>query len=335
VCHPCDKRRVGPLWLGREDLAALLSVAECIPLMEQALSALAQGEAQQPLRQVLRPEGSAGALASMPAALSSLGVMGLKALTIFPGNHAAGIESHQGVVLLFDAADGRLLCAVDASPITAVRTAAVSAVATRLLAREDAGDLALLGAGVQAEAHLSAMRLVREIRRVRVWSRTPARAAAFVRRMSEAHGGGIEAAASAREAVEDADIVCVATAASEPVLQGPWLAPGAHVNAVGSSTPQARELDAAAVARARLFVDRRESALAEAGDFLRARAEGAVSDASIVAELGELLLGAPGRRTADEITLFKSVGLGIEDVATARHVYQKALRLGAGTRLLK
>jgi ornithine cyclodeaminase len=324
---------VDPLWLGREDLAALLSVAECIPLMEQALRALARGEAQQPLRQVLRPQGSAGTLASMPATLSSLGVMGVKALTIFPGNHAVGLESHQGAVLLFDAADGRLLCALDASPITAMRTAAVSAVATRLLAREDAGDLALLGAGVQAEAHLSAMRLVREIRRVRVWSRTPAHAAAFVRRMSEAHGGGIEAAASAREAVEGAAIVCAATAASEPVLQGAWLAPGAHVNAVGSSTPQARELDAAAVARARLFVDRRESAMAEAGDFLRARAEGAASDASIVAELSELLVGAPGRRTADEITLFKSVGLGIEDLATARHVYEKALRLGAGTRL--
>lgn len=322
-----------PLWLGSRDVAALLSMEECIPRMERALRALSSGAAVQPLRQVLRPTGSAGALASMPAALPDAGPLAVKALTLFPGNHAMGLDSHQGAVLLFDGGDGRLLCILDAARVTAVRTAAVSAVATRLLAREDAGDLSILGTGVQAEAHLAALRLVRDVRRVRVWGRDPGRAAEFAARMREAHGGGVEAVASAREAVASADLVCTATAAREPILEGAWLSPGAHVNAVGSSTPQARELDAAAVARARLFVDRRESALAEAGDFLRARDEGAVDDSAIQAELGEVLAGAPGRRSEAEITLFKSVGLGLFDLFAAQLAYERAVRLGVGTPL--
>lgn len=327
-------RAVETLVLGRDAVASLLPMEACIARMETALRSLARGEAQQPLRQVLRPPGGAGALASMPAVLADPPVLGVKALSIFPGNHAAGIDSHQGAVLLFDARDGRLLCILDAGAITAVRTAAVSAVATRALARAEASDLAIIGAGVQAASHLEAMLLVRRIRRVRVWSRTAWHALELAQRMSTGHGVAVEVARTAREAVEGADLICTCTAAAEAVVQGPWLAPGAHVNAVGSSTPSARELDAAAVARARLVVDSRVSAMSEAGDFLRARAEGAVGDGHIAAELGEVLSGsAPGRRTPGEITLFKSVGLAVEDVAAGFHVYDEALKTGAGLRL--
>lgn len=322
------------LVLGRDAIASLLPMHECLPLMEGALRSLARGEVLQPLRQVLRPPGALGALASMPAALSAPNILGVKALSIFPGNHDAGIDSHQGAVLLFDATDGRLLSIQDAGAITAVRTAAVSAVATRALAREEAGDLAIVGAGVQAAAHLEAMLLVRRIRRVRVWSRNAGHTAEFAQRTSVEKGVLVEVARTAREAVDGADLICTCTAAREPVVLGPWLARGAHVNAVGSSTPGARELDADAISRGRLFVDSRASALAEAGDFLRARDEGAVGDGHIAAELGEVLIGAAaGRQGPAEITVFKSVGLAVEDVAAAWHVYDKAVRSGAGLRL--
>jgi ornithine cyclodeaminase/alanine dehydrogenase-like protein (mu-crystallin family) len=192
--------------------------------------------------------------------------------------------------------------------------------------------LALLGSGVQAATHLEAMRHARPIERVRVWSRTPSRLNAFAQRASERHGLPVEACASAREAVEGADIVCTTTASREPVLLGEWLAAGTHINAVGASLPTARELDSSAMARARLIVDRRESALNEAGDFLLARREGAIGDDHIRGELGELLLGRViGRTSKEEITLFKSLGLAIEDVAAAQHIYRRAKETGLGT----
>lgn len=255
-------------------------------------------------------------------------VAGVKVITVMPGNHAHGEESHQGLVLLFEQERGRPLALLDATAVTAIRTAAASAVATRALAREDAGDLALLGSGTQARSHLEAMSAVRRLRRVRVWSRNPESARRFAEMGSRGPGltpEAIEAMPSAREAVEGADLICTVTAATEPVLQGDWIAPGAHVNAVGACTPRARELDGAAVARSRLFVDRRESALAEAGDFLLARSEGAVTDDHILGELGEVLEGRiPGRQSQEEITLFKSLGIAVEDLAAGRHVYRKA-----------
>jgi ornithine cyclodeaminase len=268
-----------------------------------------------------------GLLGVMPGILGSPGdddpnrpVAGVKVITVMPGNHAHGEESHQGVVVLFEQERGRPLAVLDATAVTAIRTAAASAVATRALAREDAGDLAILGSGTQARSHLEAMRAVRTLRRVRVWSRNPESARRF------AEEEGVETAASAREAVEGADLICTVTAATSPILQGDWISPGAHVNAVGACTPKARELDSAAVARSRLFVDRLESALAEAGDFLLAREEGAVTDAHILGELGEVLEGrVPGRRSAEEITLFKSLGIAVEDLAAGRHVYRKAI----------
>lgn len=311
------------LFLNQTDVEALLPMRECIEVVEEALRSLTRGEALQPLRSALWMPDRHGLLAVMPGMLGSLGgedpVAGVKVITVMPGNHAHGEESHQGLVLLFEQERGRPLAVLDATAITAIRTAAASAVATRALAREDAGDLAVLGSGTQARTHLEAMRAVRTLRRVRVWSRNPESA----RRFAEAEG--VETAASAREAVQGADLICTVTASTEPVLYGDWIAPGAHVNAVGACTPKAREFDAAAVARSRLFVDRRESALAEAGDFLLAREEGAVTDAHILGELGEVLEGTiPGRRSGEEITLFKSLGIAVEDLAAGRHVYRKA-----------
>jgi ornithine cyclodeaminase len=258
--------------------------------------------------------------------------MGLKAVSVMPKNHGTEYDSHQGVVLLFEIEHGSLLAVIDASSITAIRTAAVSAAATDLLARADSSDLAILGSGVQARTHLEAMHAVRRLRRVRVWSRDHAHARDFAERESPRFACSVEPVAEARAAVEDAAIICTTTASREPVLQGDWIAPGAHVNAAGASIAAARELDTRAVQRARLYVDRRESALNEAGDFLIPRAEGAIGDDHIAGEIGEVLLGlVPGRRSADEITLFKSLGLAVEDLAAAHHVYTMALQSGAGT----
>jgi alanine dehydrogenase len=315
------------LILGREEVERLLPMGECIDVMAGALSALAREEALQPLRQVHWLPDRRGLLGVMPGALwdGDGAVLGIKVITVFPGNHAKGEETHLGSVLLFEAEMGRLLAILDAAAVTAIRTAAVSALATRLLAREDAGDLALLGAGVQARTHLAALREVRLLRRVRVWSRHPESARRFAAEESARQGLPVEAAATAREAVEGADLVCTVTAAREPVLEGAWLAPGAHVNAVGACTAVTRELDTAAVLRARLFVDRRESALAEAGDLLIPLRAGEVGESQIAGELGEVLTGrVPGRRSGDEITLFKSLGLAVEDLAAARHVWRKA-----------
>jgi ornithine cyclodeaminase len=267
----------------------------------------------------------------MPGYLGEPRSFGLKVVSIVPGNHGTDYDSHQGVVMLFGVEHGEPLAVIDASSITAIRTAAVSGVATRALANPGAGDLAILGSGVQAVSHLDAMAAVRPLRRVRVWSRTPKHAERFATRESLRHGIQIEAVATAAAALDGADLICTTTAARDPVLRGEWLAPGAHVNAVGACFKTNRELDTAAVARARLFVDRRESALEEAGDFLLARAEGAVDDAHIVGELGEVLHGSvPGRTTPDEITLFESLGIAIEDLAAAHRILERALETGTG-----
>jgi len=311
------------LILGREEVEKLLLMGECIDVMAEALSALARGEALQPLRQAHWLPDRRGLLGVMPGALWDDGgeVLGLKVITVFPGNHQRGEESHLGSVLLFEAGMGKPVAILDAAAITAIRTAAVSALATRLLAREDAGDLALLGASVQAKTHLAALREVRPLRRVRVWSRRPETARRFAAEES------VEAVATAREAVEGADLVCTVTSSREPILEGAWLSPGAHVNAVGACTPAARELDTEVIRRARLFVDRRESALAEAGDLLIPMREGAVGEDQIAGELGDLLLGRiPGRQSPEEITVFESLGLAVEDLAAARYIWRKALR---------
>ena len=315
------------LILNREEVERLLPMGECIEVMAEALSALARGEALQPLRQAHWLPDRRGLLGVMPGALWGGGddtVLGIKVITVFPGNHEKGEESHLGSVLLFDGEMGKPLASLDGAAVTEVRTAAVSAVATRLLAREDAGDLALLGSRVQARSHLAAMKAVRPLRRVRVWSRHPESARRFADEESARHGISIETAATAREAVDGADLICTVTSSREPVLEGAWIAPGAHLNVVGASIPVAREVDTETIRRSRVFIDRRESALAEAGDLLIPMRAGEIGEDCIVGEIGDILLGRlPGRRSPEEITLFKSLGLAVEDVAAARHVWRK------------
>jgi ornithine cyclodeaminase len=307
----------------------LLPMRASIDLMTNVLSALSRGDAVLPLRSLLPTPDGSGLLGVMPAQLGDPPCMGLKVITVFPGNEGSDFDSHQGAVLLFEPKHGSLVAMIDASSITGIRTAAVSGAATRALSRENAGDLAIIGSGVQAITHLEAMAAVRRLRRIRVWSRNAQNARAFAERASEHHGVRVEAMASAREAVEGADIICTTTAAKEPVLHGEWLAPGAHINAVGACFPATRELDTRAVVRSRLFVDRLESAQNEAGDFLIPRREGALGDDHIVGELGDVLLGKlAGRRDPNEITLFKSLGIAVEDLAAAHHIWTRVRALG-------
>jgi ornithine cyclodeaminase/alanine dehydrogenase-like protein (mu-crystallin family) len=282
-----------------------LRMADLIPAMARALADLSAGRSVQPVRQMLQVPGNEGFFAVMPAAAG--GALGAKLVTFFPGN--TGIHTHHALIALFRPETGEPLVVMDGRLITEMRTAAVSAVATQWLARPEARVLAILGSGVQARSHLEALRLVRTIDEVRVWS--PRGAAAF----AERQGG--RATRSAAEAVRGADVVVVATSSRVPVLEGGWLSPGAHVNAVGAVRPDWRELDDDTLRRARLYVDSRDAATREAGDVIAAGAP--------YAELGEVLAGVrPGRQSAEEITLFKSVGVAVADVVAADLVWQAA-----------
>ncbi|HVG43882.1 MAG TPA: ornithine cyclodeaminase family protein, partial [Longimicrobium sp.] len=242
------------LVLSQAQVQALLPMADCMEAVAGALRALSVGDARLPLRTIVPLPDGRGVFGAMPAWVGEPATLGIKVITVFPGNHGTRLDSHQGAVLLFDTADGRLLAVLDASSVTAIRTAAASGVATRALAREGPADLALLGAGVQALTHLEAMRVARPLARVRVWSRHAERARAFARTARERLGEMVEPVERAEDAVRGASLVCTVTSSREPVLRGEWLAPGAHVNAVGASQRTARELDAEAVRRARLFV---------------------------------------------------------------------------------
>jgi ornithine cyclodeaminase/alanine dehydrogenase-like protein (mu-crystallin family) len=324
------------LLISGAEVRALLPMSECISVMEGALKSVTDGTSVLPLRTVMRLDGTPNAFAAMPAVVGkgAGASLGAKIITVFPGNDSTPYDSHIGVVLLFDAEHGKLLAIADASTITAIRTSAVSGLATRLLAREDAKELAILGAGVLSMPHLEAVCCVRPIERVRVWSRSGEKSKAFAIRAKKQFGVEVIVCNSAHEAAEGADVICTITGARTPVLEGAWIAPGAHVNAAGASISTARELDTSAVVKSRLFVDRRESTLAEAGDFLIPRGEGAVTDAHILGELGDLLAGSvKGRVNRDDVTLFKSLGLAVEDVASLRHIHTKAIASGAGTRV--
>ncbi len=319
------------LIVNHREVKQWLPMSECMDVMAETLGMLSRGRALNPLRHAMWLPDRTGLIGMMPAYLEDAGVMGLKAVSVFPGNHATAYDSHQGTVMLFETTNGRLLAMMDAGQITAIRTAAVSGVATRLLAREDASDLAILGSGVQAGTHLEAMQVARNITGVRVWSHHFDHAQKFADRASSDHSVPIRAFEKVEEAVDGADIVCTVTSATEPVLQGNWIAPGTHINAVGSSVAHARELDTAAVVNSKLFVDRRESTLNEAGDFLFPKQEGAIGDGHIRGEIGDLLLDRiDGRASSAEITLFKSLGLAVEDVASAHYIYQKSLKQKQG-----
>lgn len=288
---------------------ALLRMEDLIPVMARALAELSAGTVVQPVRVMVPVAEHGGFLGVMPACA---GALGAKLVTFYPNNQ--GIPTHHATILLFRPETGEPLATMDGRLITEMRTAAVSAVATRHLARPEASVLGILGSGVQAGSHLEALRLVRDFREVRVWSPRHARALA--------ERAGIRAVASAEEAVRGADVVVVATTSTTPALLGRWLSPGAHVNAVGAPRPDWRELDDEVLARARIYVESREAATRESGDVIAA--------GHVFAEIGEVVVGSrPGRIAADEITLFKSVGVAVEDVAAADLVYRKATQRSA------
>jgi ornithine cyclodeaminase/alanine dehydrogenase-like protein (mu-crystallin family) len=319
------------------DVHSLLGYGECADAMRAALTAVQLGRAHQPLRTVMRPEGAAGLVALMPAYLSGSGseedkaAYGLKTICITPGNPADGLDTHQGIVLLSSGRTGEPQAVLNASAVTEIRTAAVSIVATDLLARPDADVLAVIGTGVQGRAHVLALSATRKLSEIRLTGRDPARTGQAAAVLSELIGGRVQPCATVAEAVAGAGIVVTATSSAQPVLRGEWLEPGMHINAVGACLPTTRELDSAAMAAGVLFADSRASLLAESGDYLMAASDGVVGPAHIRAELGEILTGsAQGRANDSEITIFESLGLAIEDLAAGALAYRKAATGGNG-----
>ncbi len=325
------------LILSHHDVLAALPPQECAQAMASVLAEHARGQTYMPLRSVMMPPGADGFMGLMPGwrgpRAGQAAAFALKAICLMPGNPARGLDTHQGLVTLFDGESGVPTAILDASAITAVRTAAVTAVATSLLARRDARTLAILGAGTQARAHLQALASVRDFEEVRVYAPTEAHARALAGQAGLARGElKLSVAPSAQEALRDADVVVTVTSSREPVLRHAWLKPGAHVNAVGASSPQARELDTATVAASALFCDSRESLRNEAGEFRLAVLEGLITgEEHVRAELGEVLAGsAAGRRDAGELTVFRSLGLAIEDLAAAELAVAVAAERGLG-----
>jgi ornithine cyclodeaminase/alanine dehydrogenase-like protein (mu-crystallin family) len=317
------------LVLAGHHVRELMPYRECADVMREALAELARGQIQQPLRTVVRLRDAAGFMGLMPAYSPGAGY-GLKAICITPGNPAIGKDAHQGGVMLFDVHTGEPLALVNASAVTEIRTAATSAVATGLLAGPGAAELAIIGTGVQGQAHAHAIAATRPLAGIRLAGRDPARTRKVAAELAGKLGLPVTSHDTVADAVAGAGIVVTATTSPRPVLRREWLSPGTHVNAVGACLPTDREIDTAIMAEAAIFADSRESVSHEAGDFLLAAREGAVNP--VRAELGELLTGtAPGRAGDDEITVFESLGLAAEDLAAASYLYEKATRLGAGT----
>ena len=319
------------LFADERDVEEMLPMSTCVTLMREALMAQSRGDAVLPLRTKMSlPDGS-GLLGLMPGYLGEPRCWGIKVITVMPGNHGTPYGSHQGIVMLFGLAHGEPLAILDANAITAIRTAAASGAATEVLANPDAGNLAILGSGTQARTHLEAMRVVRPLRRIRLWSRSRANAEDLARRMA-APGPAIEVVDTARDAVVGADLVCTTTSAREPILHGEWLSPGAHINAAGACFRTTRELDTDAVRRARLFTDCRESCVNESGEYLIPLAEGAITGDHLLGEVGAILLGGlAGRTKPDDITLYESLGIALEDLASAHAIHRRAVAAGGGT----
>jgi len=313
------------LLLRESHLRQLLTMRDLVPLMEQALAAFSGGRVVQPVRTAIPVKEHSGFLVLMPAYLVGQSAMGMKAVTFYPGNAARGLPTHLATILLNDPATGELLGVMDGRLITEMRTAAVSAAATKHLARTGSTTVAFLGAGVQARSHMDALREVCSPADVRVWTRTRAHADAFAKEIAERYAVRATATASPEDAVRGAEIICTVTSSQTPVLQGRWLSAGTHINAVGAPRPDWREMDTEAVTRSRLFVDSRAAAAVEAGDIVGPINEGAITSAHIQAEIGDVFGGRhPGRTDAGQITVFKSLGLAVEDVATAKLAYERA-----------
>ncbi|HEX3913753.1 MAG TPA: ornithine cyclodeaminase family protein [Steroidobacteraceae bacterium] len=313
------------------EVRQLLPMTECIDLMQQTMIAVSEGRVVLPLRSILVMPGDRGMLGMMPGYLAEPECFGVKLVSLIPRNKPPQYSSHLGLVLLFEAEHGRPVALLDAAEITAIRTAAASGLATRLLAQPEAGDLALLGAGEQACSHLEAMLCVRPLRRIRLWARDRDKARNFAKTEGARRRVSIETSATVAEAVAGADIICTTTKAREPILQGDWLTPGVHLNVVGSSIAAAAEIDTPAVVKSRFFVDCRNSTVNEGGEYLRALRAGAITPEHILGEIGEVANGTKeGRRSPLDMTLYKSLGIAPQDLAAAHHVLAKARAAGIG-----
>lgn len=321
--------------LSHEDVAALLPPEAAIEVVAAAMASVSRGEAELPLRSIV-DVGGGNKMGIMPGRMQEPPCHGIKLVSLYPGNVAAGYSSHQGAMVLFEPRHGTAVALMDGGPLTARRTAAASAVATRALARAEAAVLGMVGAGEQARYHLDALMAVRPIRELRIASRTEKSALAFAEhaRRRHPHLAVTLAGTDVEAAVRDADIVCTVTSSPAPVLRGAWIAPGTHLNVVGASIPSKREIDDEAVLRARVFVDYRPSTFAQAGEIVDMIAAGGIGREHVVAEIGEVLGGAAeGRRGADEITLYRSLGIAAQDLACAWHCWDAAGREGLGARV--
>jgi ornithine cyclodeaminase/alanine dehydrogenase-like protein (mu-crystallin family) len=309
-------------FIDREEVARRLTYEMCIPIVREAMIAFSKGETKQLLRSVI-PLSQGRLFGVMPGAMGSDGPFGAKLISVFQDNFAKGMQSHQGLVILFDPETGAPVCVVHAGEITAIRTAAASAVATDALARKDARRLAILGYGEQAATHARAIGKVRKLESIVVWGRSSERAKAFAEQMRGELGVPVSSAGSVAEAVGRAGIICTVTAATEPILKGEWVRPGTHVNVVGSGFAGPAEVDNDLVVRSRFIADSREGVLQQGAEFLRAKAEGLVDDEHIVAEIGQVLAGeVVGRRAEEEITVYKSLGHVVQDLASAWALYE-------------
>jgi ornithine cyclodeaminase/alanine dehydrogenase-like protein (mu-crystallin family) len=320
-----------PLLLTERDVRAVLPMPDLISAMERALAEYSAKRVVQPVRTVLEVGSDGGLFAVMPASLDDPPVMGAKLVTVYHGNHDRGLPSHLASIVVLDHATGGLVALMDGRYITEARTAAVSAVSVKLLARPDASSLAIIGSGVQARSHLEAIRHVRALSEVRVWSPTAHHREAFAAEMSAATGLPVHAKDSAAEAARGADLVVLATASAVPVVSDDAIEAGAHICGVGACRPDQREMPTAVVARSRIFVDSRAGALKEAGDILLPMRERAIDEHHIAGELGELALGRiAGRQSTSDLTVFKSLGMAVEDIVTARLVVDRARAAGLG-----
>lgn len=321
--------------IDRDLVRKLLPMETCIGLMETAMLQTAAGTTCQPPRWIIDlPAGEGKCFGLMPGAMAEPEIFGAKLTAVYPQNGAKGFQSHQGTIVLFEAEIGAPVAIVHGGEVTAIRTAAASGLATRVLSNPGAGDLAILGCGEQAREHLVSMSCVRTLRRVRVWGRNPARAQAFARENASSSPVPIEVCASVEETVRDADLICTVSAAAEPILESAHVADGAHLNVVGSSVAAAAEIGNELVRRARFFVDYRPSALLQAGEFLAAKRAGMVDDAHILAEVGEVLAGSnPGRQNGEEVTIYKSLGIPAEDLVCANYLLQTAQARNLGDRI--
>lgn len=317
--------------LSGADVATLMPMETAIEVVAGAMVAVSVGKANLPLRSLV-DVGGANRLGIMPGALAEPACYGVKLLSLFPDNPAEGYSSHEGTMVLFEARHGLVAAMLNAGPLTAIRTAAASAVATRALARPEASTLAIVGTGEQAGHHIDAMLAVRPVSELRIAGRSTAKAEALAHKASARHPRvKISTGTDIQAAVNGADIVCTVTAAAEPILSGTWIAPGTHLNVVGSSIPSLREIDEEMVARAAVFVDYRVSTFAQAGEIIRAIESGRIGRDHVRAEIGEVLAGtASGRTGPDEITLYRSLGVAAQDLACAVHCVEqaKARRMG-------